>query len=109
MRLVAAVLGLVVAGPVLGQDRFYTGNELHDLCRSNRNFVVGYLAGFTDGLWMVDADQNTNELNACIPNGVTLGQLADVVCAHLVKFPAARHMPASRLTRGAFNIAFPCR
>lgn len=112
-QIVGAILaGLLLVGPASAQ--FYTGNELLDLCKSSRTLVIGYSAGFVEGRQdiVVDADDGmlrTVKPTFCIPDGVTLGQITDVICKALTDNPANRHWSASVLARASINDAFPCQ
>jgi hypothetical protein len=68
-------------------------------------FCLGYIDGVADAL-----DKNIiNGYKACVPDGVTAGQLQDVVVQYLRLNPADRHFLAFGLVADAISKAFPCR
>jgi hypothetical protein len=70
---------------------------------------IGYIRGLLDG---VDArTQMPPEYLPrlyCIPPGVQLGQIIDVVTQHLEKTPQTRHLFSQYLVVEALKNAFPC-
>lgn len=83
---------------------FENGNNLLAYCKASAgtwesSYCLGFIAGVAD----------TNSALLCVPNGVTLRQLADVVAKNLEKHPEARHFPAYDLTTAAILTDFPCR
>ncbi len=44
----------------------------------------------------------------CMASGVTVGQLVDIVRAHLAKYPETRHKNAAGIVSYAIGKAFPC-
>lgn len=83
---------------------FINGNKLLSECESeimaDMNFCLGYVSGA--------ADANDFD-DTCIPEGVTLGQIRDIVKRHLVKQPQYRHMSGSFNVSIALAVAFPCK
>ena len=64
----------------------------------------GYCIGYTIGVH--DALVGTNHF--CMPDGVTGGQLGDVVKLYLRNHPEDRHRPADELVAAALKEKFPC-
>lgn len=88
-----------------------TGNDLLQRCSSDAtlDFVecVTYLKGVQEG-----AQAGATFGGKCIfalPDGVTMGQLRDMVVQHLQSHPATRHYPASGLTVETLVAAWPCQ
>lgn len=113
--LVVATAMSAVATLAHGQDA--TGNDLQGYCTDARpgadGFCFGYIIGAIDGLISGVRHTGTGAtpadvLGICIPNGVTKGQIRDVVLAFLTDHPEKRHEVAPVLVRGALAAAFPC-
>lgn len=82
---------------------FYNGNELYELCGKNIPFCNGYISGVADVL----ASQSGNSM--CLPKGVVIKQVADVVMKYLTDHPESRHYNANSEIFLALSIAFPCK
>jgi hypothetical protein len=121
MRLLTAILTIVVWSFTARCDMF-DGNELFDLCKREPQTLNGYVAGLYDKsvsdatfaeFWAPD-QQSKNNLKRvirpfCIPDGVQLIQMKDVVCQYLTDAPQQRHLTGSALVQTALGNAFPCR
>ena len=81
---------------------FYTGNDWlrHFTSKHERDqiAILAFTAGVADG-----------HPNICIPAGVTLGQLADMVRDSLVALPAMRHHPAAAFVIATLEPVWPCK
>lgn len=86
----------------INSGAFYTGNELYDKCQRQIAFCQGYIAGVADVL----SAQNGNSI--CIPKGVVLGQLTDVVTYWLRDHPEKRQYTANSQVYLALDKAFHC-
>lgn len=99
--------------PLAAHAGFDSGNRLYEDCRSENYFNRGYCGGYVIGIVdTIEAMQESRLLPAdalCIPEGVTKGQLADVVTRYLADHPAQRHDEAGNLVPEALKRAFPCR
>jgi hypothetical protein len=97
---------LLCSSPAFAATALETGNVLlQDCVQQNLQFCLGYVDAVTDAL-----DGNSvNGYIACIPKGVTAGQLKDVVVQYLLFKPADRHLAAVGLVADAISQAFPCR
>lgn len=88
--------------------QFKDGNKLLTDCQNNQGinlgYCLGYVAAIADG--MIDA--MVNGRTACIPNGVTQGQLRDIVVGKLIASPANRHLSADVLVAQAIADTYPC-
>lgn len=88
---------------------FYSGNELHEECQTNRHFVRGYVSAVFDSRYLFTSMGVLNEFwEMCAPESGTIGQLVDVVCKHVDETPETRHYSASQVTSSALLKAFPC-
>lgn len=100
---------------VPAQAGFYSGNELFEVCtteRSNSTYFektyecVAYIAGAVDAF---NTTREVNKLKSCIPVDVTVSQLRDVTVDFLRGNPADRNSSASTLVFAATRKAWPCR
>ena len=83
------------------------GNQLQDECqRPAPAFAMGYIFGLLDGLEL--GEQFGAKRRVCLPDGVTGGQLKDVVCRYVDANPDQRRVPASYLAETALEEAWPC-
>lgn len=81
-----------------------TGNELIAALEkpgTQADFALGYIVGvvtygITDGV-------------ICMPNGVTQGQVRDMVRNKLIDNPQARHLAAHIFVLATMEGAFPCK
>jgi hypothetical protein len=117
----------------------YTGNSLLSHCQDSASnyhqgyclgFIVGQVHGYNDGreggamsaalggnVTMERVQSRAEELSVvqararyyCLPDGVTNGQLFDIVVRDLKDSPEKRHLPAQPLIWSAMRKAFPCR
>jgi archaeosine-15-forming tRNA-guanine transglycosylase len=80
----------------------YDGNEITTLCRTDKEFVAGYVAG---------AVEKTRKSSAvyCLPEKATVVQGRDVFCKFLQENPEQRHRPAAELLDVAFGSVWPCK
>ena len=89
------------------------GNKLFEFCEffsarlptlpldaSKGGYCVGYIQGVHDAL------KPTRVI--CVPDGVTGGQLGDVVKLYFGNHPENRHLPAAELVTAALKEKFPC-
>jgi hypothetical protein len=86
-----------------------TGNTWEADCASQerRTACVIYARGFADALGIWQTHSPSTAL-ACIPHGVTSGQLVDVARKYLSEHPQDRHKTATTLLGTAFVLAWPC-
>jgi hypothetical protein len=105
--LAAAASGLLVADSWPGQ--FLSGNDLFKKCTSDGtvdgHFCLGYVMGVADELELL---RSVDGKPPCIAQGVTIGQVKDVVVAELKASPETRHFNAAFLTTGAVAKAWHC-
>lgn len=89
--------------PVIANAEFISGNELLNNLKGGvdeRMFAIGYIAGVSDFL---------DGLTVCSPNGVTLGQMRDLIRDYLEKNPDKRHYSADSLIRNRLEQLWPCQ
>ena len=123
MRLVSLIVllfGLLVANPTRAD--IFNGNELLDLCKQAPQILNGYVAGLLDksvsdtafAEYWAPTKESKDSLKKvirpfCMPDGVNLIQMRDVVCKYLTGFPQHRHIGGSVLVQTALADAFPCK
>jgi hypothetical protein len=90
----------VLMGPTA--DAF-TGNELHQHCKSNAYLCLGY----TVGAGTMFEFQMRGEMPLCV-DGVTINQVRDVVVKYLKDHPETRHEHALYLIARAMRESFAC-
>ena len=69
------------------------------------NICVGYITGFLDGL----LSERVNAKFICVPEKVTLGQLARVMVKHFEENPNTLHLHRVMGIEEALVRAYPCR
>lgn len=82
---------------------FVTGNQLLGDLKSDVWYTQGYAQGYVIGAY----DTGKNFLH-CAPNGVTVGQVTDVIRAYLEANPTLRHHSGDYLVTQALSKAWPC-
>ncbi|CAN5285110.1 Rap1a/Tai family immunity protein [soil metagenome] len=115
-RTLRYVCGMAVCGlaSTAAHAGFYSGNELYDVCtteRSSNAYVektfecVAYISGAVDAF---NTTRAANGLKSCIPPDVTVSQLRSVTVDTLRNNPVDRNGPASALVFRATRKAWPC-
>lgn len=115
LKILACTFVLLTATTPAKADVFentQTGNGLLGLCRSSDNSremlaCYSYLKGTLDG-WLTSENTFRNEPSFCIPKGVTLIQLRDILVRWLDDNPERRHAEGSALIVNAIVRSFPC-
>ena len=109
LQIVAVLFGLAAIGfwsmPATLAG-FITGNDLQRACLSRDNMCVGFIGGIADAM---GAGNIINGYRACLPAGVELGQVKDIVIQYLNANTQTRHLSAGGLVADAISNAFPCR
>jgi hypothetical protein len=94
---------------------FYSGQDLHERCGAasgmDRGLCVGYIQGVFDS--GTDGPPNggtewPSGMTACVPEGVTSGQLTEVVTKWLREHPEDWHFSANSLAANALMATWPC-
>jgi len=111
---IAAALVLFVqaatTSPSLATGGFFTGNDLHSLCRNNLPACQGYVAGVVDDYWASrSAFPGALPDMFCMDGHMIVEQIADVVINYLNANPNQRQYLAAGLVTVALREAFPCR
>lgn len=97
-KLIAALLMV----PSIASAEFMSGNSLlRDLKGDalDQMIALGYVMGVMDVF--------TNA-TVCPPNGVTAGQVQDIIKKHLEESPGTRHYSADSLIRNKLERTWPC-
>lgn len=85
----------------------FNGNELHQMCETEKLGAIYYLAGVTDAESIRASEEGGWRI--CAPGGATLTQTLDIVCKFLGAHPESRHIAASSLAIAAISSAWPCK
>ena len=108
---IAAALAVLVlvsaAASALAAGSWVNGNELKKYCSSN-SYERGICLGFTSAVANIVANEPVAGWRACIPDGVTRGQLRDIMVKFLDDHPEELHLEAASLAARAYKEAFPC-
>jgi hypothetical protein len=95
---------------------FVDGNQLYSDCTSSDYFFRGgclryvlgiYDAAETEAIW-IGGHSTILGWHWCAPDGITAGQIVDVVVRHLRDNPQDRHLDAPGLIAKALSQAWPC-
>lgn len=108
-KLIAAGCLSLAAMSVSAQGvTYYIGNQLMEWNSSNTAFDKGRFMGYVVGI--VDAKSRGWESTrlSCVPSGVTVRQLQEVVRKYLKQNPQEWHLEADLLVTFAMMEAFPC-
>jgi hypothetical protein len=129
----AFAVGVALMLTLLSADA-KTGDELNQQCRSNRDAILGYVAGALDKaavdsevlirLYLdtydvhkapeqIERDNGTivkshMAIDYCVPKETTIEQLADVFCRYLAENPRQRNNNAPEILGTAIKAACPC-
>lgn len=97
------ILGLALCATTMAHASFIDGNKLHKYLISNSDIenthAWGYIAAIGDAF---------NGSTHCIPEGVSVGQLRDVVKKFLTDTPEVRHRPADVIVYVILKNTYPC-
>ena len=97
LRTVIVGLPVVLASPSWASG-YYSGNQLLNFCAAQDATFdavwLAYIVGATDGL-LVMQDGLKGGGKLCIPAGVKVEQLKDIVVRHLQAHPETRHYAAA--------------
>jgi hypothetical protein len=92
-----------------------TGNGLLEICTNlderAQSLCTGYITGVADAFEVYPPGNNCKSVAAsffCLLEGVTNGQVKDVVIEYLKSHPATRHELSLGLIVNAFKAAWPC-
>lgn len=108
--LIAAAVALAPTVSFARETAVDDGNDLLDVCTKGDYFSDGYCLGYIRGLSNgVDMVLYTNKQQICYRQGITLGQIRDVVIAYIRRNPAKRNENAMVLVSWASAEAWPCK
>lgn len=113
MRALIIAAALAASMPVPARADGYpihSGNWLLQRCESDnlahQSFCLGYITAAFAGMEVL---LQYNNKDFCVPEGVTQGQMEEVVVRYLRRNPKDRHLSAVVLTGLAAMEAWPCR
>ncbi|MDH1337499.1 Rap1a/Tai family immunity protein [Comamonas thiooxydans] len=109
----AALLVAVLFVPHLHAQEI-TGNELHQWLSETKKSQAGIasdrqLANIARGYTLGVSETLAASKIICIPDGVTRGQILDIIFMMLDTKPQLRHMNANPLVAVALQDVFPCK
>ena len=87
---------------------FVSGNALYEYCTSKSPFDNGLCTGYIEGISDALGASAILGSTVCVPSGVTVQQITDIVGRYLQGNPHLRHYAANGLVAAALNDAFPC-
>ncbi len=85
-----------------------TGSDLRRALNEPAGLRSGVAFGYIQGVVNSMEVLYPNQPLSCSPDGVTVGQMVDVVKRYLQNHPQTRHEPAVILIATAAREAFPC-
>ena len=100
--LAAALVVALLPTPVLAEIGFnWDGNSLKELCGGDA-YAKGFCQGYITGTSKLTVSP------ACFPDGVTLGQITDIMIKYMNDHPEKLHLASGLLVTIALQEAFPC-
>lgn len=103
LKPIIAIAALAVAASACAQ--FYDGNKLLSRLQSRGNNPNDYLSALNYVMGVTDA---LDGVAFCAPDGVTAGQVTDMVQRHLETVPSARHFAADVHIAYVLKKVWPC-
>lgn len=92
--------------------RFYTSNQLLDLCRSEKvehqNVCRGFLGGVVDSIDILKSWGDIPNDYFCAPETTSLSQLQIIYIKYSHNNPQYQDWLASSIAMNAFFLEFPC-
>lgn len=109
---VGVILGSVLAllssfRPAQADGFFIDGNQLLELCDTNRAAARMFILGASDTLLVWDTVAKDLRFH-CLPKEVKDRQVVDAMCLALEKKPEIRHYSAATVIWSSIGEAFPC-
>lgn len=112
LSVVAAICVVALSTPSPSYADDYTGNQMLRDCNQGNDWgsgaCFGRIIGSIDG-FRVKAMLDKTGLPFCMPDGVTNGQVVDIVVKWVRDQPAKRHYTYEVITGLALKDAFPCK
>lgn len=109
--LAAIAAALLVSGASAAEPTFSSylrGESLQRLCEADTASCEMYIVGVVDRMFL-DASDQEQRTDFCLPQGVKSGQLRLVVMKYLRDNPEVLHAVAASNIGAAVSIAFPCK
>ncbi len=104
MRHLIIVMALTLLSSWPAHAAFKSGNDLLEYCEKEKgSFDRGVCGGYIIGV----VDNSGTQI--CLPDGVIVGQLQDVVVQFLKNNPNSRHYTGSSIVALSLKKAFPCK
>jgi hypothetical protein len=101
------IVALVLAAEQPAQG--VSGNELREYCTGKDNQACfGFILGTLDYNDLLQALSPPEGMRLCVPTGVTVGQLRDVVNKYMGQHPENAHHAATMTVINAVTTAWPC-
>lgn len=107
---IGAALALVLVSAAASAQAavsWMNGYELKEYCQKS-SWERGICLGFTSAVANIVANEPVAGWRACIPDGVTRGQLRDIMVKFLDDHPEKLHHSAASLAARAYEEVFPC-
>jgi len=110
-RLFAAGVALmaVMAASTGARSQVMDGNKLYDNCSSSRPEANLFCRAYVAGIYDATLEQGYIGVKVCAAEGVTVGELEDLVSQYLAAHSAERHLSGASLVTRALAEAYPCR
>ena len=110
-KTVAVAVALVLVSAAASAQEYIgwmSGNELKRFCHGDLAVDQPICLGFALAVaGIVATNEPVYGFRACVPDGVTVGQLTDIITKHLNDHPEYLRLTATSLAVEAFAIAFP--
>jgi len=100
--IIAAIVCTAFASPARAE--FFTGNTLFRICSSGEFADIMDCLGYTTG-----ASDAAQWRHFCPSEGITRGQIRDIVFAYLRDNPEVRNQTADLLVAAALKRVWPCQ
>ena len=116
-KIIAAALGLSLSMHCdLAQAGFESGNQLFDSCTAKEGSTLYFQRQARCNAYIIGVYETTiffaqyNDVGKmiCVPDGVTAGQLVDVVTNYMSQHPENRHYVASNIVLISLGVTFRC-
>lgn len=110
IRLWLITLGSILATSVHADDpaRWYTAQQLYNLCSPKTDSCFGYIDGVAD-MMILDAAARKVTPYLCLPDGIQAQQLVPIVTGFIEKHPISLSHTAAGSVYLALREAFPCQ
>lgn len=102
------MIGLIAMFAAAVHGDFVNGNQLLAMCETNGVECARYTEAVSDTLDAMEGMGGMKEYY-CSTNGVTVGQIRDIVLKYLREHPESRNEGAAGIAFVALADVFPCR